>query len=172
MPTVEELTEQARLYAVAAGQSASGLASSVEVVEQRKQEVAALAGAITPAAETALAAAAEASEQISLVKFEYGNWPARAEGIDEGRYWAESRILYPMLFTEFEGQVTGGGGIISEVTVFFDDYPVFGPVPLTSSVSLVTINLLAPAGTTIKVQFAGMVGSVTSAKALIRGAKN
>lgn len=115
-------------------------------------------------------AAASAALAADIVKVEVGIWPAAQGGVLEGSYWAENNIPYATLFSEFEAQVTSGGGTISEMAVYIDDYPVFGPVAVTPTLRLDSVDLLAPQNSTVKLMFSGIVGSVTSLKALVRGA--
>lgn len=82
MPTTEELTEQARLYAVAAGQSATALGAAVTLATEQKEIVQALAEDVTEKADAVAGLSAELQD--------FADARAAVEG---------SGLLYP---TEYE----------------------------------------------------------------------
>lgn len=133
---------------------------------QHDEFVADALAAIQPLVDDAAASAALAA---TLVAQEVGSWPANQIGLDEGVYWADTKLRADTTFTAFEGLVTSGTGTVGDVTIFINDYPEYGPVAISTAPTEEVISIFAPAGSTVKIQFSAIAGLVTSAKVLIRG---
>lgn len=107
--------------------------------------------------------------QLLYVKEKVGAQAANSAGIDEGVYNAETDLLYPMVFETLKLQVTSGTGSVEQVTVFIDDWPVFGPVEATGASIDHAVSLHAGEHSTVRVQFFGVVGDVKAVRAMLIG---
>lgn len=103
MPTSEEWAEQSRLYAVAAGQSAAGLDATVQVVEQRKNDVTTLADAMIPASAQAIAAASVATSTVNQA----------AAAALQGRLRIDDATTYASISPAATWNGTAGTGFVS-----------------------------------------------------------